>query len=179
VEEETVDGNRFDGLIKRFSSDGLGRRDAAKAVVGGALGIAIGRAAIDVASAKKRCKKDFSTCPTDPAKCCTKECCPPFNGEGDDFCRPKNGVCCSAADGGSFCPSDFPTCCGIGPRQRFGLCTPPGANCCTIESGGGWCAAGEECCDDAGTPSCCTLVTTSKGRSAAVRPRRRNGATRR
>ncbi|HEU5432880.1 MAG TPA: hypothetical protein VFU81_14530 [Thermomicrobiales bacterium] len=178
-----MDDNRFDGLVKGLSDRGWRRRDALKAVVGGALGIAAARATSDEADGKKRCKKDFFTCPTNPAKCCSGECCEPIVGQGSNkFCRPKDGACCSVADGGGACPGDAPQCCAIGPRQPVGLCVPTGATCCTIESGGGWCAAGETCCLDNNVPSCCNGVTglaAGKRHSAAIRPRRRKSAKRR
>lgn len=177
-----MDGNRFDGLVKGLSGDGLGRRNVLKAVAGGALGFAVGRAAVDDADAKKRCKKDFVTCPTKPSKCCSGECCEPIVGQGSDqFCRPKDGVCCDIAEGGGSCPNSAPQCCSIGPRQPVGLCVPGDATCCTIDSGGGWCAAGETCCVDNDVPSCCgdnTGLAAGKRHSAAIRPRRRNGAKR-
>ncbi|HEU0114619.1 MAG TPA: hypothetical protein VFQ80_08080 [Thermomicrobiales bacterium] len=167
-----------------MSRDGLGRRDVLKALAGGAFGIAVARAAggeVD-AGKKKRCVKDFATCPATADKCCSKECCDPITGQGGDpFCKPKDGVCCSAENGGGACSNDFPLCCPVGPRQRFGLCIEQGAVCCPIATGGGWCAAGETCCTDSGQPSCCKPAgAASAGRSAAVRPRRRkSGAKRR
>ncbi|HEU0115930.1 MAG TPA: hypothetical protein VFQ80_14690, partial [Thermomicrobiales bacterium] len=116
-------------------------------------------------------------------KCCSKECCDPITGQGGDpFCKPKDGVCCSAENGGGACSNDFPQCCPVGPRQRVGLCIAETAVCCDIKSGGGWCDVGETCCAEAdGTPSCCKPPgAASAGRSDAVRPRRRkSGAKRR
>jgi hypothetical protein len=188
-----MDDRQFDGLTKRLSIGQMQRREALKALAGGALGIALGRATIDAADArkgkhKKKCVKSFKTCPADPLECCSQACCLQ-QGEPDggaQACRPKNSVCCKADVGGGSCQAKFPTCCAPTAKYPGGFCAKADQVCCTDAAGGscpsdaptccpptasepdGTCCSGENCCA-ASVTSARAQPSSKKSRQRGVR----------
>jgi hypothetical protein len=150
-----MDGDRFEGAIKRLSHDGLRRRDAVKALAAAVLGITFGGVATGVSDAeprkgkhKKRCVKPTSACPPDPTTCCSKQCCLGVGQpeDGAQVCSSKKAVCCTPDQGGGFCDKGFTQCCPPTTQDPNGSCTPSGYTCCTSEQGGGACPSEEPIC---------------------------------
>jgi hypothetical protein len=164
-----VDAERFDRLIKRAAGGRAPRRDTLKVLAGGALGLALGHAAVEASDAKRRktkkkkCVKNLKICPSDPAKCCGKQCCADI-GDSGQFCAPKQSVCCAA---GGACASKHPTCCEDESGETSG-CAPAGASCCP--DGEHYCASPHTCCADntcCSGSGCCEAQMAASARAMA------------
>jgi hypothetical protein len=188
-----MDGTRFDDVTKALaaSAGGISRRAACKLLTGGALAGVLARFGLEETAAA--CKKVGKSC-TKQSQCCSKGCCLAIGAAatGPKICSTAGATCCTAAEGGGYCPNGgrcgLPTpnlengfccksnekCCSLEGAE--GCCPDLNGVCCTEEEGGGCCAEGETCCYNNGEPACCS--DASVGAAGAARARRMRVAPR-
>lgn len=146
--EPWMESTRFDELTRSLGTP-VGRRRVLRSVaglLGGGIG---GRLSLDEAAAgqrRKGTKGPGKRCKS-TSQCRTKKC---INGRCD--CWGGYNRC----DSGKCCPTNNPTCCPAGSRNR---CCGPNTVCCIVGSKTDCCPENTVCCPPGSSSDCCPSGT--------------------
>lgn len=175
-----MDAHQFDSLLKTLSTAPVARRGTLRAMLGAALGLALGQVILPDAAARKRKKKGGHKKKKQTPRGCTPDC----SGRecGNDGCDGSCGDCpggvscqggtcegaCAADCAGKNCGSDGcgGSCgdCGAGTRcsdtNNGGVCQCATALCNGVCCPNGQTCIGNQCWADSEEAAFVTLITT-------------------